>query len=160
MSERVMLYTSHPMTFEDLSTAIVAAGGKPDPSAGDEYDILGRIEEGERHILVSGYRKPDMEPSQFWDDTVFHLGQNLALEIEAKLGAKPVTSFYIEIGHGPRSGLLAVELGYQCALRWPCIVWAEVFEAGQWVVKVFTLEDMQRLRSEGKAFTTYGMFDD
>lgn len=161
MSERVMLYTCYPLNFDELSDAILAAGGKPDPTASkSEHDLLGRIEEGKRYILLSGYRKPDMESSQFWEDTVFHLGPELSEEIASKLGAKPVTSFHIQIGYGPRSGLLAVELGYQCALRWPCIVWAEIFEAGQWVVKVFTLEDMEHLKAEGKAFTDYGMYVD
>jgi len=160
MSEDVSLYSSYPLTFEELSEAILASGGEPKPLGSDEFDLLGRVEEGERYILISGHRRQHMEPAQFWEQTVFHLGMDLAEEIASKLGAKPVTSYLIEIGYGPRSGLLAVELGYQCALRWPCIVWAEIFEAGQWVVKVFTVKEMERLRSEGKAFTTYGMYDD
>jgi len=155
-----MLYTSYPLTFDELSEALLAAGGEPDPPVSDEFDLLGRVEEGKRYILLSGHRKPDMEPSQFWEDTVFHLGPELSEEIAAKLGARPVTSFHIQIGYGVRSGLLAVELGYQCALRWPCIVWAEIFEAGQWIVKVFTVEDMEHLKAEGQAFTDYGMYVD
>ena len=29
MSERVMMYTSYPLTFDELSIAVLAAGGEP-----------------------------------------------------------------------------------------------------------------------------------
>ena len=45
-------------------------------------------------------------------------------------------------------------------MRWPCIVYADVFEEGKWGVKVYAKADIEQLRAERKAFTTYGMFDD
>lgn len=96
----------------------------------------------------------------FREEKLRYIGKELLEEIEAKLGGKPVASFLIRIGYAPRSGLLAVELVYQCAARWPCLVWAEVFEQGKFALKVYTREDMERLRTEGEAFTGYGMDDD
>lgn len=159
MSERVMMYTSYPLTFDELSTAILAAGGEPIVPIDDKYDLLGRVEDGERHVFISGSRN-SQTPSHFWEEKLPYIGKDLLEEIEAKLGRKPVASFLLGIGHAPRSGLLAVELAYQCAVRWPCIVWAEVFEQGKFAIKVYTREDMERLRIEGKAFTDYGMDDD
>ena len=117
------------------------------------------MEDGKRHVLISGSRNPK-NPSRFWEENLPYIGKELLEEIEAKLGGKPVASFLIGIGYAPRSGLLAVELAYQCAVRWPCIVWAEVFEQGKFAVNVYTREDMERLRREGEAFTGYGMDDD
>ena len=159
MSERVMMYTSYPLTFDELSAAVLAAGGKSVVPVDEKYDLLGRVEDGKRHVLISGSRNPK-NPSRFWEENLPYIGKELLEEIEAKLGGKPVASFLIGIGYAPRSGLLAVELAYQCAVRWPCIVWAEVFEQGKFAVNVYTREDMERLRREGEAFTGYGMDDD
>ncbi len=156
MSERVMMYTSYPLTFDELSAAILAAGGESIVPVDDKYDLLGRVEDGERHVLVYGSRNPQT-PLQFREENLPYIGKELLEEIEAKLGGKPVASFLLGIGHAPRSGLLAVKLAYQCAVRWPCIVWAEVFEKGKFEIKVYTREDMERMRAEGKAFTGYGM---
>jgi len=159
MAERVMMYTSYPLTFDELSEAVLAAGGEPVIPVNDEYDLLGRVEDGKRHVLISGSRHPQ-DPSRFWEENLPYIGKELLEEIEAKLGGKPVASFLLGIGHAPRSGLLAVELAYQCAVRWPCIVWGEVLEEGEIVVKVYTREDMERLRKEGGTFTGHGMVDD
>ena len=159
MSESVMMYTSYPLTFEELSEAVLAAGGEPVAPVDEKYDLLGRVEDGERHVLISGSRYPQ-DPSRFWEENLPYIGRELLEEIEAKLGAKPVASFLLGIGHAYSSGLLTVELAYQCAVRWPCIVWGEVLEEGEIVVKVYTREDMERLRKEGGTFTGHGMIDD
>ena len=62
MSERVMLYSSYPITFDKLSVAILATGGEPVTPRGEEFGSLGRIEDGERHVLISG-RPPQDAPS-------------------------------------------------------------------------------------------------
>ena len=159
MSERVMMYTSYPLTFDEVSIAVLAAGGEPVVPIDDEYDLLGRVVDGKRHVLLSGSRHPQ-DPSRFWEEKLSYIGKELLEEIEARLGGKPVASFLLGIGYAYSSGLLAVELAYQCAVRWPCIVWGEVLEEGEIVVKVYTREDMERLRKEGKTFTGHGMVDD
>jgi len=158
MTQRVMLYSSYPITFDKLSVAILAAGGEPVAPRGEGFDLLGRIEDGERHIFISG--RPPQDASRFQDRNLPYLGQELWEEILSRLGGKPVVSFHVEIGYAPRSGLLAVEFAYQCAIRWPCIVYADVFEEGEWGVKVYAKADIERLRAEGKAYTTSGMLDD
>ena len=158
MSERVMMYSSYPITFDKLSVAILAAGGEPVTPRGEEFGLLGRIEDGERHVLISGC--PPQDAPSFQDGELPYLGQELWEEILSKLGGKPVISFHVGIGYAPRSGLLAVEFAYQCAIRWPCIVYADVFEEGEWGVKVYANADIVQLRAAGQAFTTYGMLDD
>jgi hypothetical protein len=158
MSEHVTLYSSHLITFEDLKIALHVAGGESVEPTSDRYSLLGRVEEGDRHVTVWGYSNPKEDPQAFWEKNEPYLGLEVLEEIETKLGAKPIISFAIDIGHAPRSGLLAVELAYQCAIRWPSVVWAEVFENEDWIIKIYTLEDMERLRAEGKAFTSYGMY--
>src|SRR5579863_10453568 len=153
MSERVMLYSRYPITFDKLSVAIRAAGGEPVAPRGEGFDFLGKIEEGERHILISG--RPPQDASRFQDENLPYLEQELWEEIVSKLGGKPVVSFHVGIGYAPRSGLLAVEFAYQCAIRWPCIVYADVFEEGEWGVKVYAKADIVQLRAAGQAFTTY-----
>ncbi len=165
MTERVMLYSSHPITLEELSPLIRALGGSVVTPDSNEYRVLGSIEQGERYIIVSGWPDPRELPTKYWEDYQF---ANEELTV-SKLGARPRSSFHIEIGYGPKSGLLAVELAYQCALRWPCVVFAEEAIGAEmkdgWIAKihtqeiVYTKEDMERLRSEGKAFTSYGMLD-
>jgi hypothetical protein len=159
MSEHVTLYSSHLITFEDLKSALRAAGGEPEKRPDDvSFSLLGRVEDGDRHVILWGNPHPKEDPQAFWKKKEPYLGQEVLEEIETKLGAKPLISFAIDIGHASRSGLLAVELAYQCAIRWPCVVWAEVFENEDWIIKISTLEDMERLRAEGKAFTSYGMY--
>jgi hypothetical protein len=156
MSERVMLYSSYPATFEEFLSVIQAAGGNSASPIEEGYDLLGRIENGERHVLISGEKNPP-DPDHFLKENLPFLGQELFEEIQAKLGAKPVRSFHISIGYAPKSGLLAVSFAYQFALCWPCIVYADVFEKEEWKVKVYGKEDIERLSNAGEAFTTYGM---
>jgi len=168
MTERVMLYSSRPITLEELSPLIRALGGSVVTPDSNEYRVLGSIEQGERYIIVSGNPVPPQSTTDFWEEDKFD-DEKLSNEIVSKLGARPRASFHIEIGYGPKSGLLAVELAYQCALRWPCVVFAEEAIGAErkdgWIAKihtqeiVYTKEDMESLRSEGKAFTSYGMLD-
>lgn len=109
--------------------------------------------DGERAIFLYGdWVAPD--PEQFWAKELRH-NKHLP-EIEAKLGARPATSFGLEIGKAYGSGLLAVELAYQCAVRWPCVVWANTWDPveGDYVSTVYTKEDMEHLRAERRTFTT------
>ena len=159
MSERVMLYSSHPLTAEDVWVAVRAAGGEPVMPEDEEYGLLGRVEEGKRYVLISGSKRP-MDGDRFWETNLPYLGQELLEEICAKLGSKPRVSFLITIGYAPRSGLLAVSFAYQCAIRWPCIVYADVYAEGEWGVKVYTSAEIVQLSSAGEAFTSYGMTDE
>lgn len=161
MSEHVTLYSSHPITFEELREAIVASGGEPvvPERASGIRDLLGRIEDEVRYIYIYGDAKPG-DPGRFWDTEVYYLGKEVMEEIATKLGAKPVVSFMLKIGYTAKSGLLAMRLAQQCARRWPCVVRAEVFEDGEWKINIYTQEDMEPLLREGKAFTTYGMLDE
>src|SRR5579863_5630776 len=132
MAEEVSLYSSYPITFEELSTAILAAGGEPvPPEKRYGLDLLGRLEDGHRALYIYGDSEPG-DPTRFWEQGVYDLGEKIMEEITAKLGGKPVVSFMLKIGHAARSGLLAVELAYHCTQRWSCVVWAEVFEDGMW----------------------------
>ena len=177
MSEQHLLYSSYPISFEELSEAILAAGGEtfsleemkaalsasghdPERWEDSEYTRLGQVKNGKAYVLIQGSRHTENNPTRFWEENEPYIGAELLREITEKLSGKPVVSFSLEPGHASRSGLLAVELAYQCAIRWPCVVWAEVFEDGNWVIKVYTREDMERLRAEGKAFTDYGMEDE
>lgn len=168
MTERVLLYSSHPITLEELSPLIRALGGVVVTPDSNEYRVLGSIRQGERYIIVSGNPVPPQSATDFWEEDKFD-DEMLSNEIVFRLGARPQSSFHIEIGYGPKSGLLAVELAYQCTLRWPCVVFAEeaigIERKDGWISKihtekiVYTKEDIKRLRSEGKAFTSYGMVD-
>ena len=160
MSENVRLYSSHLITVEELRSVLLAVGGKPVAPMDKGFTLLGVVEEGKRHILISGDPDPKDDPQRFWSENAPYLGQEFLQEVQTKLGAKPVISLYVEIGHAPKSGLLAVRFAYQCALRWPCIGSAEVFEDKEWILKIYTKEDMERLLAEGQAFTTCGMDDD
>jgi hypothetical protein len=159
VSERVMLYSSHPLTAEDLWVAVRAAGGEPVVPEDEDYDLLGRVEEGKRYVLISGRKRP-MDGERFWETNLPYLGQELLEELCAKLGSKPRVSFLIAIGYEPRSGLLAVSFAYQCAIRWPCIVYADVYAGQTWEVKVYTKAEIEQLYSAGEAFTSYGMTDE
>jgi hypothetical protein len=159
MSEHVTLYSSHLITFEDLKIALHVAGGESVEPTSDRYSLLGRVEEGDRHVTVWGYSNPKEDPQAFWEKNEPYLGQEVLEEIETKLGAKPLTSFALDIGHAPKSSMLAVELAYQCAIRWPCVVWAEVLKEGNGTVKIYTREDMERLLAEGKDFAGYTLED-
>ena len=74
--------------------------------------------------------------------------------VEAGLGEKPVIDFLMQVNHLRGSGLLCVELAYQCAIRWPCVVWAETWDVlqGEYIVTVYARKDMERLRAEQTSF--------
>ncbi|HEU5378531.1 MAG TPA: hypothetical protein VFV38_24175 [Ktedonobacteraceae bacterium] len=121
----------------------------------EESKILGRVEDSKRIVYLFGDREaPD--PEQFWEKESLYADEENLQAVVAKLGKKPATSFLLQIGHEYGSGLLAVELAYQCALRWPCVVWAETWvpHKGEYIETVYTKEDMERLRAERKTFTS------
>ena len=152
MSESVVLYSSHSISSEELNTVILAVGGIVHTG---ESKILGRIERGKRMVYIYGDKEaPD--PKQFWEKEALYSEEENLMAIELSLGKKPVISFLLQIGHTPGSGLLAVEFASQCAMRWPCVVWAETWDAqeGDYVVKVYTKKDMDRLQAERRTFTS------
>lgn len=146
-----MLYSSTPLSWQEISIAIQAAGEGNVEKEGSR--LSGTMWDGERAIFLYGdWIAP--EPEQFWMEEFRRL-KHLP-EIEAKLGARPRASLLIEIGKKYGSGLLAVELAYQCAIRWSCVVLANTWipaEGDQFSV-VYAREDIERLRAENKIFTS------
>jgi hypothetical protein len=155
MSDTVILYSSHSITFEELGTAILVAGGNIVHSPGKGYRLLGRVEDGERIVYLFGDMK-SQSPEHFWKERLLTTPEEILQAVEAGLGEKPVIDFLLQIGHTYGSGLLAVELAYQCASRWPCVVWAETWDVlqGDYVVTVYTKEAMERVRAERTTFTS------
>lgn len=135
MSESVILYSSFPLSWKEIDTALQAAGTGHVWQEGSA--LAGSMQDGERAIYLLGDWEA-LDPEQFWKKKL--RDDDSAPEIEAKLGARPVSDLMLQIGHEYGSGLLAVELAYQCALRWPCVVWAETWVVieGDYVETVYT----------------------
>ena len=79
MSERVMMYTSYPLTFDELSAAVLAAGGEAVVPVDEKYDLLGRVEDGKRAVWIYGSRNPK-DPSHFWEEKLTYIGKELLEE--------------------------------------------------------------------------------
>jgi hypothetical protein len=155
MSEMVILHSSYPLSGKEFSTVMQIAGKGYIEGEGAEFTGAFWDGDGERAIFLYGdWDAPD--PEQFWEKELRY--EKRLPEIEAKLGGRPATSFGLEIGKGYGSSWLALELAYQCAVRWPCVLWAwadtwNPFE-GDHIMTIYTKEDMERLRAEKGGFTT------
>ena len=153
MSETAILYSSHPITFGELEIAILAAGGEVVHEPRNGYRLLGRIEKGRQIVFLNGDLVPK-SPEQFWREHLLTGSEEILQMVEAGLGEKPVIDFLMQVNHLRGSGLLCVELAYQCAIRWPCVVWAETWDVlqGEYIVTVYARKDMERLRAEQTSF--------
>jgi len=131
--------------------AIQAAGEGNIENKGSQ--LTGAMWDDERAIFLYGdWVAPD--PEEFWEKELRKL-RHLS-EIETKLGGRPAISFMIEIGKEYGSGMLAVELAYQCAIRWPCVVLADTWNPveGDSISTIYTKGDIERLRAGRTTFTT------
>lgn len=147
MLEAVVLYSSTPLSWREINEVIQSVHGGSIWREGAK--LLGSIRIGERYTTLYG----DWEPQ---DSGQFGKKGDTLPEVEARLGKRPSTSLLLEEGRAYGSGLLTVELAYQFALHWPCVVWADTWDPveGTHVSTVYTKEDMERLRGERRTFTS------
>ena len=147
MSANVLLYSSHPITKEELAEVILDAGGVITAEPGARS--FGGVTNGEAYVWI------DIVPCY---DGVFDYEGNpldekeFALLEQAKLLLRGEfqTWIYVSLGRTPGSQHQAVKFAFTCCQRWPCVV---DNDQGQ----LFSCEEITRLQEEGGGFTTYGL---
>jgi hypothetical protein len=150
MSEEVLLFSAHEITFSEMEKVILEAGGV---LTGEGH--IGRISEDKtKHIFVWPEDEcifPGVDPLY---GTYELPTQKL---IQTKMGATPRYASMIEIGSTPGSGLLAVHFVLTCAKYWPCVAVVGAGKDDNLTDNVFSWEDMLQLQKEGRGFMKYGM---